>query len=409
MHLVIVSPFPPNITGIGQYGYRVSGALARSGAFDRITLLAEWSPDAEPVEAWNGITVERIWRRDKVNVGWNITARLLQLRPDVVWYNIGASVFGRTSLANLSGLLSPMLIHSAGQPSVVTLHEMVEQADLRALKAPGGLLAGWGARRLTFLTTRTDVACVTLRRYADWLKERIPHLPVAHIPLSVYDPPEMLPENGEEELLIFATFTPYKGLELLLDAFRELCTRHPSLRLTVAGAGHPRFPGYVDSVRSAFGNYPAIRWLGYVPEPSLRDMFSRASMVVLPYTAATGSSSVLHRAAAWGRPVVLSDLPEMRAVIEEENLRAEFFASGDRNSLIAAIERLLAAPALRTAQAHHNYQVTLRMTLEDTCRAYLRAFALAMALHHDDARGYLEPADIRHASQAIQLHNQGVR
>ena len=32
MHLAIVSPFPPNITGIGQYGYRVSGALARSGA-----------------------------------------------------------------------------------------------------------------------------------------------------------------------------------------------------------------------------------------------------------------------------------------------------------------------------------------------------------------------------------------
>jgi hypothetical protein len=34
---------------------------------------------------------------------------------------------------------------------------------------------------------------------------------------------------------------------------------------------------------------------------------------------------------------------------------------------------------------------------------------LAMALHHDDARGHLEPADIRHTSQAIQLHNQGVR
>ena len=409
MHLAIVSPFPPNITGIGQYGYRVSGAVARSGAFDRITLLAEWAPHAEPVEAWNGVNVERIWQRDRVDVGWNVTARLLQLRPDVVWYNIGASVFGSTPLASLTGLLSPMLIHTIRLPSVVTLHEMVEQADLRALEAPGGPLVGWGARLLTFLTTRTDVVCVTLRRYADWLKERVPRPFVAHIPLSAYDPPEMLPESGEQELLIFATFTPYKGLELLLDAFRELRVRHPSLRLTVAGAEHPRFPGYVDDVRNALGDQPAIRWLGNVPEPALRDMFSRASMVVLPYTAATGSSSVLHRAVAWGRPVVLSDLPEMRAVVEEENLRAEFFASGDRNSLTAAIERLLADPALRTVQAHHNYQATLRMTLEDTCRAYLRTFALAMALHHDDARGYLEPADVRHTSQAIRLHNQGVR
>ena len=403
MHLAIVSPFPPNITGIGQYGYRVSGALARSGAFDRITLLAEWAPHAEPVEAWNGVNVERIWRRDRVDVGWIVTARLLQLRPDVVWYNIGASVFGSTPLASLSGLLSPMLIHAFRLPTVVTLHEMVEQADLRALKAPGGPLAGWGARLLTFLTTRADVACVTLRRYVDWLTERVPRLSVAHIPLSAYDPPEMLPQSGERELLFFATLTPYKGLELLLDAFHELRVRYPSLRLTVAGAEHPRFPRYVDDVRNALGDQPAIRWLGNIPEPALRDMFSRASMVVLPYTAATGSSSVLHRAVAWGRPVVLSDLPEMRAAVEEENLRAEFFASGDRNSLVAAIERLLADPAQGTSLAYHNYQVIARMTMEDTCRAYLRAFALAMALHHGEARAYLEPADFGHAAHAIQL------
>jgi glycosyltransferase involved in cell wall biosynthesis len=410
MHLAIVSPFPPNITGIGQYGYRVSGALARSGAFDRITLLTERSPDAKSVQVWNGITVERIWRRDRVNVGWQVTARLLQLRPDVVWYNIGASVFGRTPWANLSGLLSPMLTQLAGQPSVVTLHEMVEQADLHALEAPGGPLAAWGARLLTFLTTRTDVVCVTLRRYADWLKERVPRqgAAVAHIPLSAYDPPEMLPESGGQELLIFATFTPYKGLELLLDAFRELRTRYPTLRLTVAGAEHPRFPGYVDSLRHSFGDHPAIRWLGYVPEPALRDVFSRAALVVLPYAAATGSSSVLHRAVAWGRPVVLSDLPEMHAVVEEENLRAEFFASGDRNGLSAAVERLLADSSLRTAQAYHNYQATLRMTLEDTCRAYLRAFALAISRHRG-ARAYLEPSDIGRASRAIQFRNQEVR
>jgi hypothetical protein len=137
-------------------------------------------------------------------------------------------------------------------------------------------------------------------------------------------------------------------------------------------------------------------------------VFSRSALVVLPYTAATGSSSVLHRAVAWGRPVVLSDLPEMRAVVEEENLRAEFFASGDRNGLFAAVERLLADASLRTAQAHHNYQVTLRMTLEDTCRAYLRAFALAISLHRG-ARAYLEPTDIGRASHAIQLRNQEVR
>ena len=406
MHLAIVTPFPPNITGIGQYGYCVSGALARSGAFDRITLLTEISQGDLAVERWNGITIERIWQRDSVNVGWRVTARLLQLRPDVVWYNIGASVFGRTLMANLSGLFSPMLIHVSRLPSVVTLHEMVEQADLSALRAPGGPLAGLGARLFTFLTTRTDVACVTLRGYADWLRVRFPDLAVTHIPLGSYEPPEMLPDAGGQELLIFATYTPYKGLELLLDAFCEMHARYPSLHLTVAGAEHPRFPGYVDGVRRALGDHPAIRWLGCVPEPELRDLFAQASIVVLPYTAATGSSSVLHRAVAWGRPIVLSDLPEMRAVMEEENLHAEFFAVGDRNSLIAAVERLLADPSLRTVQAHHNYQVTLRMTLEDTCRAYLRAFELAWATHQSKARAHPAPADRGQASHRIRFRNQ---
>ena len=40
MHLTVVSPFPPAITGIGQYGYHVTRALANTGAFDRITVLA---------------------------------------------------------------------------------------------------------------------------------------------------------------------------------------------------------------------------------------------------------------------------------------------------------------------------------------------------------------------------------
>jgi glycosyltransferase involved in cell wall biosynthesis len=406
MHLVIVTPFPPTITGIGQYGYRISSALARSGAFDRITLLTEKSSQAGPAATWDGITVKRIWRRNSVTVGWNITTHLLQLRPDVVWYNIGASVFGRTPAANLSGLLSPLLTHSLGLPSVATLHELVEQADLSALRAPGGPLAGWGARLFTFLATRTDVACVTLRGYADRLAARFPNLPIAHIPLGPYEPPELLPESGSQELLIFATFTPYKGLELALDAFCELHARYPSLHLTVAGAEHPRFPGYVDSVRRTVGHHPAIRWLGCVPEPALRDVFEQASIVVLPYTAATGSSSVLHRAVAWGRPVLLSDLPEMQTVIEEENLRAEFFHSGDRNSLIASVERLLTDPLRQTAQAHHNLKVAARTTLEDTGRAYLRAFELARAAHQTEARVLPAPADRKQAAHGIRFRNQ---
>jgi hypothetical protein len=92
--------------------------------------------------------------------------------------------------------------------------------------------------------------------------------------------------------------------------------------------------------------------------------------------------------------------------MEEENLRAEFFHNGDRNSLMAAVERMLADPSLRTAQAHHNYQIATRMTLEDTCRAYLRAFELAWATHQSKARAQTAPADRGQASHGIRFRNQ---
>ncbi len=383
MHLVIVTPFPPRVTGIGQYGYHLSRALARSGAFRRITLLTEQAPHRPPRERWEGLTVERLWRRDGVAVGGQIALRLRRLRPDLVWYNLGASVFGRTPQANLSGLLSPLLGRLAGLVSVVTLHEIAELADLRALDVPGGPLVRLGARLLTRLTTRADVVCVTLRRHADWLAARYPDLPVVHIPHGTFDTPRWLAETEGPELLIFATFAPFKGLELLLTAFRQLRLRHPRLRLTVAGAEHPRFPGYLRRVRRAFGDLPGVRWLGYVPEADLRHLFARATLVVLPYTAATGASSVLYRAATWGRAFVVSDLPELRATVEEAGLQAAFFRCGDRESLVATLDALLAAPELRTAQARHNYRVVAaHLTVEATCRAYLGAFRRALILRH---------------------------
>jgi len=49
--LGVVTPFPPRLTGIGQYGYHLCRALARSGAFDRVVVLAEGGPPAGGPEA----------------------------------------------------------------------------------------------------------------------------------------------------------------------------------------------------------------------------------------------------------------------------------------------------------------------------------------------------------------------
>jgi glycosyltransferase involved in cell wall biosynthesis len=87
----------------------------------------------------------------------------------------------------------------------------------------------------------------------------------------------------------------------------------------------------------------------------------------------------LYRAAGWGRPIVASDLPELRAIAEEERLWVEFFSTGDSNSLKATLESLLKDASKREAQIQHNYHIIReRLTLAHISQLYLQAFELVL-------------------------------
>jgi len=162
MHLVIVSPFPPSITGIGQYGYHVTRSLANSGLFSQLTILAGSVQNGEHPNHLGLTKVDYCWTPGSLSARQRILSRLKQLNPDLIWFNLGASIFGKSPLSNVSGLFTPM---SAARmfPTVVTLHELIELADLRALNAPDGSLAPLGARLLTSLATQADVVCLTMQ------------------------------------------------------------------------------------------------------------------------------------------------------------------------------------------------------------------------------------------------------
>jgi glycosyltransferase involved in cell wall biosynthesis len=269
---------------------------------------------------------------------------------------------------------------------VVTLHELPELADLRALRAPGGFLARYGARLLTDIATRGDVTCLTARHYADWLAKRRLSASLVHIPLGAYGRPDPLPEADSPELLLFTTLAPFKGVDLLLQAFQTLRDSHPNLRLTIAGAEHARFPGYMNQLRKLHQYLDGVRWIGQVAEVEIRNLFERAQLVVLPYLASTGSSSVLWQAARYGRALVVAGLEDIRSTVNEAGLEVTFFKQGDVGSLVGTIREMLRLPEHRRAQIQANLAAARRHPPEDTCRAYLRAFNLALETRRSPKR-----------------------
>jgi len=376
MHLVIVSPFPPTITGIGQYGYHVTRALAQSRMFERITVLAGSYINGEHPNHLGSTELEYCWAPGQLMARQAILSRVKRLNPDLVWFNMGASVFGKSPLVNVSGLITPMLVQRMGFPTVVTLHELVELTDLRTLNAPGGPFAKAGARLLTEIATQADLLCLTMRHYAEWIRSR--GVDCAHIPIGAYHEPELLEESDSQELLFFTTLAPFKGLELLLEAFQVLRAAYPLLKLTIAGAEHVRFPHYARELRSRFERMNGIRWLGQTSEDDVKALFRRAQIVVLPYIASTGSSSVIYQAATWGRPVVASNLSEIRELAIEGDLQVEFFDNGDVASLCGSIRQLMDSREKRNDQAAHNFNAVQRTRPQETSRKYIHAFNRAL-------------------------------
>ncbi len=385
--LCVVSSFPPDLGGQADYGWHIVHGLEHTGRFREITVLAAGgAAAAEERHIAGAVTVRRVWQRDDLLAPWRLLGAIHEESPDVAWFSLGYTLFGRSRLSCFLGCTLPMIVQHLGIPTVVTLHEVYEHSKPISLGLKNGWLTDRGARLATRMLLQVGMVCVTLRRYASHLERGYGAHRLCHLPLGVYRLPDPLPPapGPSHDILIFTAHAPYKGTPVLLEAFPQVRHALPQATLTVAGSDHPRFPGYLAELRERTNGLPGVRWLGPQTEAQLGEAFAQARVAVLPYTATTGASSGLHYAAAFGRPVVVSDLPDLRAAAEEENLWVNYVPPGDPAALAETLIRLLADPAEQAIQAAHNLEVARTMTLQHTCARYARLFERVAEGKHGD-------------------------
>jgi glycosyltransferase involved in cell wall biosynthesis len=375
MRLCILSTFPPQLSGRAHYCWYIANGLAERERFTSITVLAETDETDSPEmpSLHPNVTVRRVWRRGDVGNITRIMQALTALRPDVLWLNAGMAMFGRSRPANFLGLATPLLARRAGIPVVTTTHEIAETVQPHDIGLQNGRFTQWGTRLATRMLLASDVVCVTLQHYAHLLRARYGAQNIEHFPVGAFTQVEWLPRPAGApplDLLFFACHAPYRGLGVLLEAFNLLQRQFPAATLTIAGSDHPRFPGYLANMRASINGQPGLRWLGPQSEAQVRELFAQTSLVVIPYLATTGASSVLYRAAAFGRPVVASDLPDIRVTTSEAGLRVDLVRPGDAHGLAEAIGQLLADPQRQQALAEHNLNAARATTLAQTCARY---------------------------------------
>jgi glycosyltransferase involved in cell wall biosynthesis len=148
------------------------------------------------------------------------------------------------------------------------------------------------------------------------------------------------PANDTFTVLMFGRLMAYKGLHHLIQAEAALGDRVPNLRVVIAGRGNdPRELRHLmgDPERYDIRNR-------FIEDREVAQLFLEADVVALPYVEAS-QSGVLNIAAAFGRPVVATDVGEFRATVEAHRIGL-VVPPGHPARLADAIARLAAQPAL---------------------------------------------------------------
>jgi glycosyltransferase involved in cell wall biosynthesis len=327
---------PPAYTP--PYDHALSAALAAAGA--DVTLVTSAFPYGE-VPRGDGYRLdERFYRRTFGAAGGGVrrATRLAAHVPDMLAYRRAARA---ADVVHLQWLALPQLDERLlpRRPLVVTAHDVLPReprpgqlaAQQRLYERADAVvvLSEHGRERLIG-DVRVNPAKVEV--IAHGVLDHLTRVPAAPLPaqLAAVDVPVVL---------CFGLMRPYKGLDVLVEAWRGI----EDAELWIVG--RPRMD--TSSLHAAAP--PGVRFVErFVDGAEAAAFFRRADLAVLPYREIEGSG-VLATALAFGSPLLLTDVGSFGEVAATG--AAELVAPGDAAALHIALARLLADAGRRAALA----------------------------------------------------------
>ena len=182
--------------------------------------------------------------------------------------------------------------------------------------------------------------------------------------------------EDEKTLLFFGNIVPYKGVEYLVAALRNVMARRENYRLVIAG--RPKdceeyWNGIREDIRGEVDGGRILLRAEFIPDKETEVYFKAADVLVLPYRHIY-QSGVLFLGYSFGLPVLAADVGSLKDDIVEG--RTGFiFRPEDPADLAKAIERYFASDLYADlnnrrqqirdyATEGHSWDVVGRMTMD---------------------------------------------
>ena len=398
MKICLVATFPPSGRQLNEYAFHIAKELNEHADVE-LTILADEltsydfatdkngeSLKIDPEAELAGFNVVRCWKFGALSTPWRLLSTIRRLKPDVVWFNLVFSSFAtpENPFAAFAGLSAPALVRAAGFYTHITLHHIIEHVDFAAAGVRRERLYRMGTDFATRALLRANSVSVLLPGYRKTLVKKYS----AHNVLlgthgtfaSAPTPPDFSKRgNPHQRILAIGHWGTYKRLETLMEAFPMILAKVPNAKLVVAGANHHTRAGYWESIRDVQPKHLPIEFYGYVAEDDIPELFQSASVLVLPYDSATGSSGPAHQACEYGVPIVCADIPDFRGMVTDEGMAVSFYKIGNTRDLADQITSILHSPELEQKMAEQNFAAGVQMTMTNVIRSYLRWFRLHQA------------------------------
>ncbi len=174
-------------------------------------------------------------------------------------------------------------------------------------------------------------------------------------PLSKGEVSKRIGFNGTRPIVgCFGSIRAYKGFGTAVEAMLKI----NGAQLLIAGQLN-RFQRVLHWIsrdmdvfagaRRAFGSR-MVTVLDKVGDQEFADLMNACDIIIVPYTKVTGSSALL-TALTFSKPVIVSDLPYFREILNPEPKAFLTFKSGSADSLAEAVKRMLSSDLYEAGQA----------------------------------------------------------
>lgn len=165
------------------------------------------------------------------------------------------------------------------------------------------------------------------------------------------------PEPDGTVVILMAARTLWdKGVGVFVDAARLLKERL-DVRMVLVGKPDPGNPKTLEkSTLNAWHNQKIIEWWGW--QPDMEHIYRQCHVVVLPTMYGEGLPTTLIEAAACARPIVATDVPGCRAIVQH-NFNGLLIPQDDAQALAEAIVKLARDPTLRKKMGTNGRQMVM--------------------------------------------------